>query len=93
MIGWFSNNIGYGLIYGFTDILSPTETSYAITASLIASDSTLQIQWHLKGARRLGATFEETQAVRTIAMEVASAAGVNWKHGVPEVEDLIDDTV
>ena len=78
---------------GFTDVLSPIETSYTLAASVIVSDSPRQIQWHLNGARRIGATFEETQAVRKIAMEVASAAGIIWKHGVPEVKDLIDDVI
>ena len=60
--------------------------------SVIASGSPRQmIQWHLNGPRRTGATLEETQAVRKIAMEVASAAGINWKNGVPEVKDLVDD--
>jgi hypothetical protein len=81
------------LTYGFTDILSPLETSYTLVASLIGGDNPRQIQWHLNGARRGGATFEETMAVRTIAMEVASAAGVKWKHGVPEVKDEIDNVI
>lgn len=60
--------------------------------SVIASGSPRQmIQWHLNGPRRTGATLEEIQAVRKIAMEVASAAGINWKNGVPEVKDLVDD--
>ncbi|KAG5652015.1 hypothetical protein H0H81_006597 [Sphagnurus paluster] len=88
-MGWFSKTIGYGLTYGFTDILSPLETSYTLVAALIASDSPLQIQWHLDGARRAGATFEETQAVRTISMEVASLSGIKWRHGVPEVKDIV----
>lgn len=87
--GWFTNTVGYGLTYGYTDILSPLETSYMLVAALIANDSPLQIQWHLDGARRGGATFEETQAVRKISMEVASAAGIKWKNGVPEVKDNV----
>ncbi|KAG6907453.1 hypothetical protein DXG01_008837 [Tephrocybe rancida] len=53
----------------------------------MASDSPRQIQWHLDGARRRGATFEEIQAVRAIAMEVAKLSGIKWRDGVPEVED------
>ncbi|KAG6831232.1 hypothetical protein H0H92_012029 [Tricholoma furcatifolium] len=86
--GWFSNTIGYGLTYGFTDVLSPLETSYTLVAALIASDSPLQIQWHLDGARRRGATFEEIQAIRTMSMEVAALSGIKWRDGVPEVKDL-----
>ncbi|KAG6836935.1 hypothetical protein H0H93_001097, partial [Arthromyces matolae] len=86
-MGWFSNTIGYGLTYGFTDILSPLETSYTLVAALIASDSPRQIQWHLDGARRAGATFEEIQAVRKMSMEVATLSGIKWRDGVPEVKD------
>ncbi|KAJ3868671.1 AhpD-like protein [Lentinula novae-zelandiae] len=86
-MGYFSNTIGYGYTYGFTDILSPLETSYVLVASLIASDTPRQINWHLDGARRNGATLEEVKAVRQIAIEAASAAGVKWKDVVPEVKD------
>ncbi|RDB24009.1 hypothetical protein Hypma_008633 [Hypsizygus marmoreus] len=88
-MGWFSNTIGYGLTYGFTDILSPLETSYTLVAALIASDSPRQIGWHLDGARRGGATYEETQAVRKISMEVSTASGIKWRDGVPEVKDIV----
>ncbi|KAG5640061.1 hypothetical protein DXG03_001374 [Asterophora parasitica] len=88
-MGWFSNTIGYGMTYGFTEILSPLETSYTLVAALVASDSLRQIQWHLDGARRRGATYEEIQAVRTISMEVASLSGIKWRNGVPEVKDNI----
>jgi len=63
------------------------ETSYTLVAALIASDSPRQIQWHLDGARRRGATFEEIQAVRKMSMEVAALSGIKWRDGVPEVEE------
>jgi hypothetical protein len=83
--GWFSKTIGYGITYSNFEILSPLETSYALVASLIAGDTPQQIAWHLDGARRGGATLEEAQAVRKIAMEVASHVGVRWQQGVPEI--------
>lgn len=48
-------------------------------------DTPRQIAWHLANARTGGATLEETKAVRQIAMEVASASGIQWMNGVPEV--------
>ncbi|KAF9267468.1 hypothetical protein L218DRAFT_920370 [Marasmius fiardii PR-910] len=86
-IGWFSTTIGYGLVYGYNEVLTPLETSYTLVGTLIANDTPRQINWHLEGARRLGATLEEVKAVRQIAMEVASACGVKWKDGIPEVLD------
>ncbi|KAK1221023.1 hypothetical protein PQX77_016173 [Marasmius sp. AFHP31] len=85
-MGWFSTTIGYGLVYGHNQILTPLETSYTLVSTLIAGDTPRQINWHLNGARRLGATLDEVKAVREIAMEVASLSGVRWKEGVPEVQ-------
>lgn len=84
-LGWFSKTIGYGLVYGHTSVLTPVETSYVLVASIIAADTPLQINWHLAGARRQGASLEEVKAIRQIAMESAALAGVSWRDGVPEV--------
>ncbi|KAK2460667.1 hypothetical protein APHAL10511_007137 [Amanita phalloides] len=86
-MGWFSKTIGYGLMYGFTDILSNTETSYTLVASLISMDTAQQIIWHLANARRAGATVAEIRAVRDIAMEVGRETGIEWRNGVPEVDE------
>ncbi|KAF9072900.1 AhpD-like protein [Rhodocollybia butyracea] len=86
-MGFFSNTIGYGLTYSFSSILSPLETSYVLVASLIANDTPRQINWHLDGARRNGATLEQVRAVRQMAIEAAAACGIKWRDGVPEVVD------
>ncbi|TFK34859.1 hypothetical protein BDQ12DRAFT_700218 [Crucibulum laeve] len=86
-MGWFSTTIGYGLTYGYTDILSPLETSYTLVAALIAGDTPQQIKWHLKGACRAGASLEQVKAVREIAMDVAQESGVEWREEVPPVEE------
>ncbi|KAF8968314.1 AhpD-like protein [Flammula alnicola] len=85
-MGWFSRTIGYGLVYGHTDILSPLETSYTLIAALIAGDTPQQIAWHLDGAQREGATLEEVRAVRELSIEVAKFSGIQWRHSIPEVE-------
>jgi len=85
-MAWFSVAIGYGVVYGYTEVVSALETSYTMIASLIASDLPRQIEWHLAGARREGATLEEVQAVRRMAMEVATQAGVQWREEVPDVK-------
>ncbi|KAL0563176.1 hypothetical protein V5O48_018899 [Marasmius crinis-equi] len=86
-LGYFSNTIAYGMIYGFTEILTPLESSYTLVGTLIASDTPRQVNWHLQGARRLGASVEEVRAVRQIAMEVSKLCGVKWKDGVPELQE------
>ena len=67
---------------GYTDIL---ETSYSLVGTLIAGDTPLQIGWHLNNARRNGATLEQAQGVRQIAIEASKLAGVQWKSTVPEI--------
>lgn len=87
-MAWFSTTIGYGAVYSLQEILSANETAYAMIASLIASDVPRQIGWHLAGARRLGATVEEVTAVRKMSMEVATRAGIQWREGVPDLENI-----
>jgi len=85
-MGWFSRAIGYGLVYGHTDFVSPLETSYTLVAALIAGDTPQQIDWHLEGAQRGGATFEEVKAVREASIKVATLSGIQWRHPIPEVK-------
>jgi len=85
-MGWFSRAIAYGLTYGPQEILSPLETCYTLVAALIAGDTPQQIIWHLDGAQRAGATFEEVQAVREISIEVSKLSGICWRHSIPPVE-------
>ena len=83
---FFSTTFAYGYTYGFPLVLSAAETSFAIVAALIASDTPRQIDWHLQGAVRNGASIAEIQAVRQIAIEVARAAGITWKNDIPDIQ-------
>ncbi|KAH8114126.1 hypothetical protein DFH11DRAFT_250548 [Phellopilus nigrolimitatus] len=87
-LGWFSKNIAYGHIYNANHVLSQRDTSYAMVATLISMDTPRQAGWHLATCRRGGASLQEVQAVRRIAMEVAGKCGVVWRDGVPEVEGV-----
>ncbi|TFL01048.1 hypothetical protein BDV98DRAFT_549203 [Pterulicium gracile] len=90
-LGFFSNTIAYGLVYTTSDstqsipTLTPVEMSYVLVTSLISVDTPRQAAWHLDGARRRGATIEEVEKVRKMAMEVAGRCGVVWRDGVPNV--------
>ena len=86
-VGWFSNTIAYGSVYGHLDILNQLETSYVLVGALIAADTPRQIVWHLDNARRGGASLEQTRAVRQIAIEVSQSVGVKWRESVPEVKE------
>ncbi|KAF8141384.1 hypothetical protein EV363DRAFT_1465665 [Boletus edulis] len=83
--GYYVTNLAYGYGYAFMGATSPMETSFAMISALIAIDTPRQIGWHLDGAMRNGATREEVRAVRSIAMQIAKAAGVVWKHDIPDL--------
>jgi alkylhydroperoxidase/carboxymuconolactone decarboxylase family protein YurZ len=85
ILGYFSTTLAYGFIYSFSDVLSHVDTSFTMIAALIASDTPRQIDWHLRGAIRNGASTVEVKAVREIAIEVAQAAGIKWKNEIPNI--------
>ncbi|KAH0836849.1 AhpD-like protein [Lanmaoa asiatica] len=85
-LGYYITSFGYGYGYSFMGATSPMETSFAMIAALIAIDTPRQIAWHLEGALRNGATREEVRAVRAIAIQISKAAGVVWKHDIPDFQ-------
>lgn len=78
--------MAYGYVYSFSDVLGHVDTSFAMISALIASDTPLQIGWHLRGAIRNGASEAEVRAVRQIAIDVSTAAGVQWKSAIPDLD-------
>ncbi|KAI0047038.1 hypothetical protein FA95DRAFT_1559468 [Auriscalpium vulgare] len=86
-MGWFSNTLAYGAVYGHLDILDQLETSWVLVGTLIAGDTARQVGWHLANARRGGATLEEAKAARQIAIDVSASAGVKWRDGVPDITE------
>ncbi|KAK0432676.1 hypothetical protein ARMSODRAFT_962234 [Armillaria solidipes] len=83
---FFSTTFGYGYTYGYFGALSAAETSFTMVAALIANDTPRQVDWHLKGSLRNGATLDEVKAVRQISLDVARASGVVWKNEIPDIE-------
>ncbi|OAX34895.1 hypothetical protein K503DRAFT_851457 [Rhizopogon vinicolor AM-OR11-026] len=81
----FTTKLGYGYVYAFLEVTSAKETSFAMISALIANDTPRQVEWHLTGAIRNGATVEEVRAVREIALRIAVKAGISLKHEVPNI--------
>lgn len=54
-------------------------------SALIVGDTPLEVEWHLNGSIRNGATLEEVRGVREIALRIATKAGVPLKHKVPKI--------
>jgi len=82
---YFCNAVGYGLVYSYDGALSPAETSFAILAAQISTDTPRQIAWQLDNAVRNGATMEQVRAVRQMTIEVAESCAVKWRDGVPDL--------
>ncbi|KAG1735923.1 uncharacterized protein EDB91DRAFT_1143530 [Suillus paluster] len=81
----FTLTLGYGYVYAFLEVTSAKETSFTMISALIPNDTPRQVEWHLTGAIRNGATVEEVRAVREIALRIATKAGVSLKHEVPNI--------
>ncbi|KAJ8596756.1 hypothetical protein M405DRAFT_757164 [Rhizopogon salebrosus TDB-379] len=81
----FTIKLGYGYVYAFLEVTSAKETSFSMISALIPNDTPRQVEWHLTGAVRNGATVEEVRAVREIALRIAIKAGVHLKHEVPDI--------
>ncbi|EGN97075.1 hypothetical protein SERLA73DRAFT_185358 [Serpula lacrymans var. lacrymans S7.3] len=82
---FYVTSFAYGFGYAFMDVTSPMETSFAMIAALIATDTPRQIEWHLGGALRNGASVAEVKAVRQISIEIAQASGIVWKGDIPDL--------
>ncbi|KAG2345832.1 hypothetical protein BDR05DRAFT_960125 [Suillus weaverae] len=81
----FTINLGYGYVYAFLEVTSAKETSFAMISALIPNDTPRQVEWHLTGAVRNGATVEEVRGIREIALKIAIKAGVPLKNEVPDI--------
>lgn len=57
-----------------------------LIASLIPLDVPRQIEWHLNNAIKNGASMQEVENVREIAIKVAEFCGVAWRNPVPNVK-------
>ncbi|KIJ65473.1 hypothetical protein HYDPIDRAFT_110552 [Hydnomerulius pinastri MD-312] len=85
-LGYYVTSFAYGYGYAYMGVTSEMETSFAMIAALIAIDTPRQIEWHLSGAVRNGATVAQVKGVRAIAIEISKAAGITWKTEIPDTK-------
>ncbi|KAJ8516365.1 hypothetical protein ONZ45_g6321 [Pleurotus djamor] len=81
----------YALVLGHSTVLSSIETSCILIAASILNDFPREVCWFYRAAMEQGATIGEIQAIRDMALKVASLSGVTLREKVPEVvaKDLI----
>ncbi|CCE64794.1 hypothetical protein TPHA_0I02930 [Tetrapisispora phaffii CBS 4417] len=72
------NNV-YSPLFSFDEILTKTETSLIIIASLVPQDVNPQLKGHLRGALNVGCDKETVEAARSLSIMIAQFCGVKWK--------------
>ncbi|KAJ8516361.1 hypothetical protein ONZ45_g6312 [Pleurotus djamor] len=83
-IGMFTN-VSYGLILGYSSVVSLLETSYIFIAASILDEFPRQARWYYLAAVRQGSTIDQIKAVREMALKVASLSNITLREKVPEV--------
>jgi hypothetical protein len=64
IIGWISREITYGLYLSDHTILNDIETELVVLAGIMIQNLHHETAWHLRGARRVGMSTEDVEAVQ-----------------------------
>ncbi|KAJ8516352.1 hypothetical protein ONZ45_g6335 [Pleurotus djamor] len=75
----------YGLVLGYSSVVSMLEMSYSLIAASILDDFPREASWFYLAAMQQGATVNDTKAIREMALKVASLTNVTFHEQVPEV--------
>ena len=79
----------YGYVLSNISLLSARDTSFCIIAGLIPQDVNPQLKGHLKGALNNGASVEQINAVREVALWICEEVGDErrkaWKDDVAKL--------
>lgn len=78
----YTRNHVYGPLLSFNEILPPKYSSLVIISCLVPQDVNPQLKGHLKGAVNNGASFEEIESVRQLAIMISQWCGIKWKEPV-----------
>ncbi|KAF5100048.1 hypothetical protein D0Z03_000883 [Geotrichum reessii] len=84
-LGWYTIDHVYDPLLSYTGVLSPKETSLVVIACLVPQDVNPQLKGHLKGALNNGATPEEVNSVREMAILISKWCGISWKNPVAKL--------
>lgn len=68
----------YSPLLSFNQVLTPSETSLVVIASLVPQDVNPQLKGHLKGAINSGIPIDKVQAARDMAVEIGGWCGIQW---------------
>lgn len=86
---YFAYQHVYSPLLSFVDVLSASETSMCIVASLIPQDVNPQLKGHLRGALNVGVSKVELEQLRGLVFDLCDwSGGVVWKGGKAGVAKL-----
>ena len=84
---WISENITYGLYLSDRQSLGDIETELVVLPGIMIQNLPKETSWHIRGIRRIGVSFEDTQVVWNCVQLVAEYLGMKL-HRVPTVIDV-----
>jgi alkylhydroperoxidase/carboxymuconolactone decarboxylase family protein YurZ len=72
----------YVHLISFNKVLDPKETSFTVVSALIPQDCNAQLYGHLQGCINNGATPDEVDSVRTMAITISDWCGIERREPV-----------
>ena len=82
----YAKNHIYSPLLSYSDILTPKETSLVIIGCLVPQDVNPQLKGHLKGALNNGATPQEVEQARQLALSISEWCDIKWKEDVAKLK-------
>ncbi|KAF2268673.1 hypothetical protein CC78DRAFT_529679 [Lojkania enalia] len=84
---WISTEITYGLYLSDRQTLDDFDTELIVLVGIMIQNLRLETHWHIRGARRIGFTKEDVEAVVGCVHKVAQFTGVTLNK-IPTVADV-----
>ncbi|EPS35323.1 hypothetical protein H072_11292 [Dactylellina haptotyla CBS 200.50] len=85
--GWISYNITYGLYLSDHSILDPIETEIIVLGGILIQNLPTVSNFHLRGARRLGISMEDVEAMQVCSEKIAKFCRLRMDK-LPRVADI-----
>ncbi|KAI5796605.1 hypothetical protein EDC01DRAFT_652040 [Geopyxis carbonaria] len=82
---WDACILGYSEYLSEMGVLGRVETSQVTIACMVPLDVKTEVGWHMRGLIRNDGTVEHVREALEISLSVCEAAGVELKHGIPDM--------
>ena len=85
--GWISVEITYGLYLSDRQVLDDVDTEMVVLPAIMTQNLPNETGWHIRGTRRIGVSFEDTEVVCSCIHRIAEHFGVRLNK-VPTVKQI-----